>query len=196
MKDGIKIIIMGIGLLLILSVISIPTQAIEPIGNRNTKEPQLTIFAPSEVEEKTFFTVFVTDGENPVANVSVTNNWIRMVYYTDENGSVEMQSPTVQNDTWYNIRANKDGYESDRVSILVTNEEEPVICGDASGDGQIDIDDVTFLLSYIFSGGPAPKPLCKGDANSNGIVDIDDLVYIVGYIFEGGPAPLKNCCPQ
>jgi len=49
------------------------------------------------------------------------------------------------------------------------------ICGDANGSGdididdavdaecsgEIDIDDVVYLISYIFSGGPAPCAACE-----------------------------------
>jgi hypothetical protein len=66
------------------------------------------------------------------------------------------------------------------------------VCGDADGSSAVDIDDVVFLIGYIFSGGPAPVPLNAGDADCSGAIDIDDVVYLIAYIFSGGPAP---CCP-
>jgi hypothetical protein len=63
------------------------------------------------------------------------------------------------------------------------------ICGDADGSGEIDIDDVVYLIAYIFSGGPSPEPLLAGDADCSGDVDIDDVVYLIAYIFSGGPPP-------
>jgi len=66
--------------------------------------------------------------------------------------------------------------------------------GDANGSGGVDIDDVVYLIGYIFSGGPAPVlNNCCGDANGSCGVDIDDVVYLIGYIFSGGPAPLASC---
>jgi hypothetical protein len=65
----------------------------------------------------------------------------------------------------------------------------PYICGDADGSGAVDIDDVVYLIAYIFSGGPAPEPLATGDADCSGAIDIDDVVYLIAYIFAGGPAP-------
>jgi hypothetical protein len=66
-------------------------------------------------------------------------------------------------------------------------------CGDANNDDEIDISDAVFLISYIFSGGPAPAdcngPNGKGDANGDGEIDISDAVYLISYIFSGGPAP-------
>jgi len=68
-------------------------------------------------------------------------------------------------------------------------EEPPYLCGDADASGSVDIDDVVYLIAYIFSGGPAPAPIEAGDANCSGGVDIDDVVYLIAYIFSGGYAP-------
>ena len=35
-------------------------------------------------------------------------------------------------------------------------------CGDADGSGMIDIDDVVYLINYIFGAGPAPCPEASG----------------------------------
>ncbi|MBU1319091.1 MAG: dockerin type I repeat-containing protein [candidate division Zixibacteria bacterium] len=66
--------------------------------------------------------------------------------------------------------------------------------GDADGSGGVDIDDVVYLINYIFSGGPAPLPdVCCGDADGSGAIDIDDVVYLIAYIFSGGPPPVNTC---
>jgi hypothetical protein len=65
----------------------------------------------------------------------------------------------------------------------------PYLPGDADDSGEIDIDDVVYLIAYIFSGGPPPDPIEAGDADCSGDIDIDDVVYLIAYIFSGGPAP-------
>ena len=73
---------------------------------------------------------------------------------------------------------------------------EPVkkyVCGDANGDGTVNISDAVYLIAYIFSGGPAPNPLAAGDANCSGSVNISDAVYLIAYIFSGGPQPCAGC---
>ena len=63
--------------------------------------------------------------------------------------------------------------------------------GDADESGAIDIDDVTYLIGYIFSDGPAPTPVeAAGDANGSSDIDIDDILYLISYIFSGGPEPV------
>jgi hypothetical protein len=64
------------------------------------------------------------------------------------------------------------------------------ICGDANGDGKIDVGDAVFLVTYVFRGGPAPDPIEMGDVNGDGVCNIGDSVYLVAYIFRGGPAPV------
>lgn len=61
------------------------------------------------------------------------------------------------------------------------------VCGDVNRSAQTDIDDVVFLIAYLFIGGPAPNPLDAGDVDCSGGIDIDDVVYLVTYIFAGGP---------
>ncbi len=62
-------------------------------------------------------------------------------------------------------------------------------CGDADTSRGVDIDDVVYLIAYIFSGGPPPDPMEAGDVNCEAGVDIDDTVYLIAYIFSGGPEP-------
>ncbi len=63
--------------------------------------------------------------------------------------------------------------------------------GDPNNSGGFDIDDVVYLIAYIFSGGPAPVPyaVANGDPNCSCGIDIDDVVYMIAYIFSGGPPP-------
>jgi hypothetical protein len=77
------------------------------------------------------------------------------------------------------------GYQSDPFSFTVNL----WTCGDSDGGGDVDIDDVVYLIAYIFSGGPEPVPYEAGDADCSGTVDIDDAVWLINYIFSGGNAP-------
>jgi hypothetical protein len=65
-------------------------------------------------------------------------------------------------------------------------------CGDADESGGVDIDDVMFIINYIFGGGPAPDPIV-GNVNCLEAVDIDDIMYLINYIFGGGPVPCADC---
>jgi len=69
------------------------------------------------------------------------------------------------------------------------------VCGDANGDGSINLEDATFLMCYIFENCDNPQPpdpIEAGDANCDGEINVGDAVYLITYIFKGGPEP---CCP-
>ncbi len=66
-------------------------------------------------------------------------------------------------------------------------------CGDANGDGQVNIGDAVFLINYIFNGGSPPEPIESGDANCDMFVNIGDAVYLINFIFKGGDSPCANC---
>jgi C1A family cysteine protease len=61
--------------------------------------------------------------------------------------------------------------------------------GDANGDGNINVGDAVYLISYVFRNGPAPSPMAAGDANCDAKINVGDAVYLISYIFRGGPAP-------
>jgi hypothetical protein len=70
------------------------------------------------------------------------------------------------------------------------------IPGDANGSGDpaVDIDDVVYLINYVFGGGPMPvERECCGDENGSCGVDIDDIVYVINFVFCGGPPPVASC---
>lgn len=62
-------------------------------------------------------------------------------------------------------------------------------CGDCDMSGTIDIDDVVYLVVYIFTGGPEPAFYCSGDVDCSSTVDIDDVVWLITFIFSGGSIP-------
>ncbi len=69
--------------------------------------------------------------------------------------------------------------------------------GDVDNSYFIDIDDVTYLLRWIFQNGPAPIPhYLVGDVDCKDETDIDDVVYLIQYIFAGGPPPCTYCYPE
>ena len=62
---------------------------------------------------------------------------------------------------------------------------------------EVNVADLSYLVEYLFRGGPVPP--CVDEGNVNGIsgmagpIDVSDLTYLVAYLFQGGPAPMV--CP-
>jgi Dockerin type I domain len=66
------------------------------------------------------------------------------------------------------------------------------LCGDANGNGLLNIQDITYLINFLYKMGPDPDPLKAGDPNGNSIVNIQDITYLINFLYKGGPAPI---CP-
>lgn len=65
--------------------------------------------------------------------------------------------------------------------------------GDVNHDGLelIDIGDLSWMVNYMFTGGPEPPCMEEADINGDGLelIDIGDLSYLVNFMFTGGPPP-------
>ncbi len=86
------------------------------------------------------------------------------------------------------------------IPVVILREETSSCCydrGNADGingpGGPINVADLTYLVSYLFMGGPVP--ICMEEGNADGItngglqIDVADLTYLVDYLFKGGPNP-------
>ncbi|MBD3380996.1 MAG: hypothetical protein GF404_02240 [candidate division Zixibacteria bacterium] len=62
-------------------------------------------------------------------------------------------------------------------------------CGDANADGINDASDVSFVMNYMFNGGPAPDPPESADVNCDTKVNMLDLVFLVDFVFRDGHDP-------
>ena len=69
------------------------------------------------------------------------------------------------------------------VCFLVHDEGNEFTRGDANGDGELDIGDAVFIISYLFRGGEPSSPPDSSDVNDDGRVDISDAIRILSYLF-------------
>jgi len=63
------------------------------------------------------------------------------------------------------------------------------MCGDANGDGALNIFDITSLISYLYLDGEPPYPLQSGDINSDEVINIFDATGMIEYLYLGGTEP-------
>ncbi|HOD66767.1 MAG TPA: hypothetical protein PKM94_08760 [candidate division Zixibacteria bacterium] len=61
--------------------------------------------------------------------------------------------------------------------------------GDLTGDGSLKVSDLTFLVNFLFRGGPSPNCPDHGDVNNDGGIKVSDLTYLVNFLFRSGPPP-------
>ncbi len=60
------------------------------------------------------------------------------------------------------------------------------VCGDASGDGSVNLIDILYLVDNVYSGGPAPVPFSAGDVVSDGVINLLDILAVVNSVYFGG----------
>ena len=79
--------------------------------------------------------------------------------------------------------------------IICPNEDcEGQLPGDADNDGDIDIDDIVYLTTFIHGGGPAPNPLANGDPNGDCKINNGDILYLTLFLNSGGSPPVECTC--
>ncbi len=84
--------------------------------------------------------------------------------------------------------------------VTITKTVEDSTCcetpGDVNGDGNLNIGDAVYLITFIFKGGPAPPCPDEGDPNGDCFINIGDAVYLITYIFKGGTPPICAGCAE
>jgi len=68
------------------------------------------------------------------------------------------------------------------------------IPGEANGIEPINIFDITYLISFLYLGGPPPVPYerCSGDPNCDCSVNIFDITHLITFLYLDGPAPCNG----
>ena len=61
--------------------------------------------------------------------------------------------------------------------------------GDANGDNDINIFDISFLISYLYLDGPAPPDENCANVNAENGINIFDITYLINYLYLEGPPP-------
>jgi Dockerin type I domain/WD40-like Beta Propeller Repeat len=63
------------------------------------------------------------------------------------------------------------------------------VCGDANSNMTVNIQDITFLINFLYRQGPSPNPVKAADVNNSGLVNISDVTYMINFLYKGGPKP-------
>jgi thermitase len=68
----------------------------------------------------------------------------------------------------------------------------PVLRGDLSGNGTIDIEDLTQLIAFLYLDMSWPHPGVAGDLDCDTLIDISDLTVLIGFLYLNGPSPCQG----
>ena len=75
----------------------------------------------------------------------------------------------------------------DSITVILSS----YMCGDANGDASVNMLDVNFMASYLYSQGDAPCPCIAANVNGMNGINMLDVTYLLNYLYNNGPAP--NC---
>ncbi len=89
-----------------------------------------------------------------------------------------------------NVYVTGESYGSGTYHDYATIKYVQFLSGDVNFDSTITVEDVIYLIDYLFRGGPTPLPILQvGDVNCNGQVTVTDIIYLINYLFKSGPPP-------
>ena len=80
-----------------------------------------------------------------------------------------------------------DPHDYEDVAVWITAMPPTFICGDVNGTGNVNIFDITYIISYLYLNGPAPVPMEAADVNYDGAVNIFDITTIIAFLYLEGP---------
>ncbi len=161
---------------------------LDPIGDQTAAAGQLLTFEIAAHDQNGDIVMFWT--ENLPSGATLTENgWdAGLLRYT---ATVEWTPTESDTGTHSGIQfVADDGSLIDEEIISITVES-AFICGDMDGNGEgPNVSDLTYLVDFLFRGGPSPDQTA-GDVNGDGGINVSDLTYFVDFLFRGG-LPL-NC---
>jgi len=65
--------------------------------------------------------------------------------------------------------------------------------GDANGDCNINMLDITFLINFLYKHGLAPGAPFEGDIDGNCRINVLDVTYLVNFLYKHGITPAVGC---
>jgi agmatine deiminase len=108
------------------------------------------------------------------------------IWLSEQNDSLVGAAPMERTLDSFMVRVDDEiNYDETEVFLLV------YLCGDANGDGALNIFDITSLIAYLYIDGEPPYPMQAGDINSADDINIFDVTDLISYLYLGGAEP--NC---
>lgn len=124
----------------------------------------------------------------------VTDHFVTAIGYNDETMEYAIYDEWDTDIHWYRWHENEQGEDYGVYGITTFSLPERggnSKRGDVDSSGQVDINDVVYLINYQFQSGPTPDATLA-DVNGDSSVDIRDVEYLITYLFRSGPAPVEN----
>ena len=87
------------------------------------------------------------------------------------------------------------GSYKDSVDYHLTVKPVDGLAGDVNNSGIRNIQDITFLINFLYKGGAQPPLPALADPNRDCLMNIQDVTFLINYLYKAGPAPQVGCAP-
>jgi agmatine/peptidylarginine deiminase len=144
-----------------------------------------TIYAWSGESFKYYPSIDDPDDTEHIISYSGMPIWLT-VHNDTLTGTVPAESPSFS----FNV-ACSDGIDATQKSMVIR----VYTCGDATGEGSVDLLDILYLIANIYNvpPGPDPEPYAIGDVNSDGNINLLDILYLIDYLYGDPPGDAPEC---
>jgi hypothetical protein len=61
--------------------------------------------------------------------------------------------------------------------------------GDVDNNSKYTMNDLTYLIGYLYRQGPAPMSMQAADVDKDGSVNIGDVTFMINFLYLNGPRP-------
>ena len=140
--------------------------------------------------KRSTFNIFNTEGSSP--DLDPGTGPVLKIFFTIPAGATPDQTAEISLDAYSTYDILIAGpvldFEPSHVNGSIMLE---FVCGDASYDGIVNLLDITYLINYLYRGGPEPIPYNSGNVNDDATINILDVTYLINYLYRSGAAP--NC---
>jgi hypothetical protein len=78
------------------------------------------------------------------------------------------------------------------ISIFFSGADASFICGDANGDGKINLLDVSYMINTLYRHGAPSVPPAAADPDNSTKLNLLDISFLISFLYRGGLNPV---CP-
>lgn len=110
------------------------------------------------------------------------------IYISDDSSIVMIQMPVF----WIEDGITYVLYSFEKNSICVDYVGPIRPCGDANYDRDVDLEDVVWVINFLFLNGDPARLYYLADVNVDDKVNLTDIIYLVNYLYRGGPEPCAD----